>query len=67
MINPMNIMQMVSQLKANPAQFLAQRKINLPAGVGNDPNAIIQSLLQNGRFTQDDVNRAYQQAAQFRK
>lgn len=61
------MLQMLMQLKSNPVKFLAQRRISLPAGVGNDPNAIIQSMLQNGQISQDAVNRAYQQAAQFRR
>lgn len=61
------MMQMLSQLKANPLQFLMQRRLNLPVNVGNDPNAILNHLLQTGQVSQDAVNRAYQTAQRFRK
>ena len=71
MNNPMmgvgNMMGMLSQLKANPMQFLMQRRFNLPQGVAvNDPNAILNHLLQTGQITQAQVNAAYQQMGQFR-
>jgi len=65
-MNPMfNLQQMVSAIKSNPVGFLAQRGINLPAGT-NDPNAILQQMLNSGRVTQDQVNRAWQMAQKYR-
>lgn len=61
------MMQMLSQLKANPVQFLMQRRLNLPANLAGDPNEIINYLLKTGQVSQDDVNRAYQQMGQFRR
>lgn len=60
-----NIMQMVQQIKANPMQFLMQRKLNVPQDMMNDPNAIVQHLLSSGQVSQEQVNRAYQMAQQF--
>ena len=65
--NPMQLMQSIQQLKANPMQFLLQRRLNIPANVGTDPNAILQHLVQSGQVTQDQVNRAYQMAQGFRR
>ena len=57
---PNQIMGMLGQLKANPLQFLMQRRINLPQGVNmNDPQAIINSLVQSGRVNQEQINAAY--------
>ena len=70
MNNPMmgnQMMQMLGQLKANPMQFLMQRRMNVPANIANDPNAIVNHLLQTGQVSQDAVNRAYQQLGQFRR
>ena len=69
--NPMmgmgNMMGMLQQLKANPMQFLMQRRLNLPQGVPmNDPNAILQHLVSSGQVSQDAVNSAYQAAQRFR-
>lgn len=67
MNNPMaQIMQMLPQFKANPMQFLMQRKFNIPQSIANDPNAIVNHLLQTGQVSQEAVNRAYQQMGQFR-
>ena len=62
-----NMMQMLSQLKQNPMQFLMQRRFNLPQNIGNDPNAILQHLVQSGQISQNQVNSAYQMAQKFRR
>lgn len=70
MNNPMmgnQMMQMLGQIKANPMQFLMQRRMNIPANIANDPSAIVNHLLQTGQVSQDAVNRAYQQLGQFRR
>ena len=61
-----NMMQMLQQLKSNPLQFLAQRRVNLPPGMAADPQAIIQHLMSTGQISQDQLNRAYQMARTFR-
>lgn len=63
----MNMMQMLQNIKSNPVQFLLQRKMNIPANIANDPNAIVQHLLSTNQVTQDQVNRAYQQMGQLRR
>ena len=63
--NPM--MQMLPQLKQNTMQFLMQRRFNVPANMANDPNAIVNHLLQTGQISQQQVNAAYQQMGQFRR
>lgn len=54
----MNPMQLIGQLKSNPAMLLSS-KFNIPQGM-NDPNQIIQHLLNTGQVSQDAVNRAMQ-------
>lgn len=61
-----NIMQMLSQLKQNPMQFLMQRKFNVPQDMANDPNAILNHLLKTGQVNQSQVNSAYQMAQRFK-
>lgn len=58
MINPINLMTMVSQLKQNPMSLLAQR-FNLPQDL-NDPQQIVQHLLNTGQISQSQVNQAMQ-------
>lgn len=65
MNNPLNLIQMLQSFRANPAQFLLQRKMNVPQNLMNDPNAIINHLLRTGQVSQEAVNRAYQQAGQM--
>ena len=58
-----NILQ---AFKQNPVQFLAQRNLNIPQNIANDPNAIIQHLMGTGQVSQAQYNRAMQIIQQFR-
>ena len=60
-----NPLQMLQSLKANPVQFLMQRRFNIPQNVATDPNAILNYLVQSGQVSQQQINSAYQQARQF--
>ena len=60
------MLQMLQQLKQNPMQFILQRRLNIPQDIANDPNAILQHLLQTGQVDQSRVNQAYQMAQRFR-
>ena len=69
MNNPMmgmNPIQMIQQLKANPIQFLQRAGFNVPNNL-NDPNAIIQHLMNSGQISQQRYEQARQMAAQFRR
>ena len=69
MNNPMmgmNPMQMIQQLKANPIQFLQRAGFNVPNNL-NDPNAIIQHLMNSGQISQQRYEQARQMVAQFRR
>lgn len=62
-----NLLQSLQMLKTNPMQFLMQRRLNVPQNIANDPQAIINHLLQTGQISQQQVNAAYQQMGQFRR
>lgn len=49
-----DLMNMYQQLKNNPVQFLS-RRFNIPQNV-NNPNDIIQHLLNTGQISQNQVN-----------
>lgn len=49
-----NLMQMYQQFMNNPMAMLSQR-FNIPQNM-NDPNEIIQHLLNTGQVSQDRVN-----------
>ena len=67
MVNPMNILGMLQQFKTNPMQMLLQQRMNVPQGVPmNDPQAIMNYLLQSGQISQQQINNAYQMAQRFR-
>lgn len=57
MIGTINdFINLCQQLRANPASMLSQR-FNLPQGVNvNDPNSIIQHLLNTNQVSQAQVN-----------
>lgn len=65
MNNPMNLLQMVQQLKSNPMAMLSQ-KFNLPQNL-KDPQEIVQHLMNTGQVTQQQLNQAQQMAKQFKK
>lgn len=60
-----NIMGMLQALQSNPMQFLMQRGMNVPQNMANDPNAIIQHLLNTGQITQAQYNNANSMARQM--
>lgn len=62
-----NPMQLFAQFRSNPMQFFMQRGLNIPANMANDPNAILNHLMQTGKITQQQVNAAYQQMGQFKR
>jgi hypothetical protein len=64
MINQ-NLMAQLNQLRSNPVQFLMRRRMNIPQDVANDPNAIVQHLLNTGQISQQQYNQAVQAAQQF--
>lgn len=61
-----NAMQMLQQLQQNPMQFLRKSGYNIPENM-NDPNAIIQHLMNSGQISQERYNQARQFASWFRK
>lgn len=61
---PNNMLQMLAQIKSNPMAVLGQR-FNLPQNL-NNPNDIIQHLLNTGQVSQAQVNQAMQMRNQFR-
>ena len=65
-MNP-QIMQALQMLRANPMQFLLQRKINVPQDLMGNPQAIVQHLLNSGQMSQDVYNRIQAQANKFFK
>lgn len=53
---PRNIMQIYQSFRANPMQILG-RKYNIPNNINmNDPNSIIQHLLNTGQVKQEQIN-----------
>lgn len=55
-MNMNQLMNMYQQLRSNPMQMLT-RRFNLPQGMNmNNPNDIIQHLLNTGQVTQQQVN-----------
>lgn len=64
---PNQMLSMLQQFKANPMQMLAQRRMNLPQNVPmNDPQAILDHLLNTGQINQQQINNAYQMAQMFK-
>ncbi len=60
----MNPMQMLSQLKSNPMGLLRQAGFNVPTNI-NNPQAIIQHLMNSGQINQNQLTQAQQMAQNF--
>lgn len=64
MNNPQQIMAMYNKLRNNPAQILGS--LGIPGNIINNPQAILQHLMNNGRVTQDQYNEAVRMANSFK-
>lgn len=62
MINP-QMFQFLQQLKGNPMQFLSQRGFQLPGGT-NDPQQLVQQMMNSGRISQQQFEQVRQFAVQ---
>lgn len=60
----MNPAAMLAQLKQNPLGMLKQYGFNVPSNL-NDPNAIIQHLMNSGQINQQQYNKAREMAQQM--
>ena len=49
--------QSLNICRKNPAQFLMQMRFGIPAEIANDPEAIVQHLMNTGRMSQNDLQR----------
>ena len=56
-----NPMAMLAQLKSDPMSVLRKAGYNVPPNL-NDPNAIIQHLMDSGQISQQQMNTAQQMA-----
>lgn len=56
-----NIMQMLPQIKNNPMSVLQRVGYNVPAGV-NNPQQIVQHLVQTGQVNQSQLDYAQKMA-----
>lgn len=54
--NPNNMLNMFQQFKNNPVQYMLSRRFNIPQNIANDPQAIIQHLLDSGQMSQQQFN-----------
>ena len=53
-----NLFNLIQMFQQNPMQMLS-RRFNIPQGVNcNDPNAIIEHLVQTGQVSQQQITQA---------
>lgn len=62
-----NNLNMLSQLKNNPIQFLMSKGLKIPNDLARDPQKIVQYLLNTGQVNQQTYNQAMQIAQGFNK
>ena len=63
MMNPNEVLTMFQQFKQNPMAMLS-KKFNLPQNL-NDPQQIVQHLLNSGQIKQEQIDQAMQMRKQF--
>ena len=63
--NFQNFMNGFKQMAANPAQYVMQN-YGISQDIANNPNAIIQKLMSEGRVSQEQYNAARQAASRIR-
>lgn len=61
----MNMMKMFQQFRSNPMQMLSKR-FSIPDGI-NDPNEILQHLVNTNQVSQDQINQISQMANMFKR
>ena len=61
-----NMLQMLQMLQQNPLQILQSRGFNVPQNL-NDPNAIIQHLMNTGQISQQQYQSARMMAERFKR
>ena len=62
-----NLLNQYSAFMQNPIGFLAQRNMNVPANIQNNPQAIIQHLMNSGQMNQAQFNGLRQLAGQIQQ
>lgn len=62
-----NIMAQLQGFVQNPVQFFLQRRMNLPEGALQNPQAAVQSLLNSGQMTQQQFNQLQSMAKQIQQ
>lgn len=65
-LNQPNRQQALEQLKANPHDMLAKAGLNIPNNM-NDPQQIINHLLQSGQVSNPRLQMAQRMAGMFRR
>ena len=58
--NNANMMNALKQLQSNPMQFLLSKNFNIPNNIGNNPQAIVQHLVNSGQVSPQQVQQAKQ-------
>jgi len=61
-----NPMMLLNQIKQNPMQFIMQRGFNVPQGM-NNPQQIVQHLMNSGQISQNSFNKAVQMMNSFKQ
>ena len=61
----LNMQNALAQLKANPSALIRQAGYNIPDGM-NNPQDILNHLLQSGQINQGRLSQAQQAAMKYR-
>lgn len=59
------LFQKFNQFRQNPLGALISTNVNLPQGINNDPESIVNYLRSSGQMSEDQFNQFSQMANQF--
>lgn len=60
-----NLISEYQSLRSNPIQYLMRKRLNVPPEIANNPQAIVQYLMNSGQMSQQQFNELQQKVAQM--
>lgn len=60
-----NLFSEYQALRSNPIQYLMRKSLRVPPEIANNPEAIVQYLMNSGQMSQQQFNELQQKIAQM--
>lgn len=60
-----NLFSEYQSLRSNPMEYFMRKRLNIPQEISNNPQAIVQHLMNTGQMSQQQFNMLKQQVSQM--